>query len=68
MQSRLYKRSVTVLQGWTALMSASWKGHLEVVKVLIRAGAEVNASDPLVSFNNGTAAQALNSPQDATSF
>ena len=32
-------------QGWTPLIFAALKGHLEVVQVLIVAGADVNAKD-----------------------
>ena len=28
--------------GWTALMRASWSGHVEPVKVLLDRGADVN--------------------------
>lgn len=31
--------------GWTALMMASWKGHLRVVESLLAAGAKVNAQN-----------------------
>ena len=30
-------------EGWTALMSSSYNGHNDVVKVLIAAGLDVNA-------------------------
>ncbi len=35
--------NVQDISGWTALMSASEYGHLEVVKELLRRGANVNA-------------------------
>jgi ankyrin repeat protein len=31
--------------GWTALMSAAFKGHLEVVKELLKHGAKVKGAD-----------------------
>ena len=31
--------------GWTALIEASAMGHLEVVKALVAAGADVNVKD-----------------------
>ena len=38
-----------VLQdGWTALCAASQNGHLEIVKSLIEAGANVNHSSKVV--------------------
>ena len=38
------------LQGCTALMCVSSLGHLEVAKLLVRAGADVNASNRVVSL------------------
>ena len=35
----------TLVYGNTALMKASYNGHLEVVKALVAAGADVNAKD-----------------------
>ncbi len=32
-------------EGWTALMSASYNGHIDMVKVLVAAGLDVNASN-----------------------
>ena len=32
-----------IQQGWTPLMRASYSGHLDVVKALVAAGADVNA-------------------------
>jgi ankyrin repeat protein len=31
--------------GWSPLMAASWKGHVEVVKSLIDAGANISHSN-----------------------
>ena len=42
---------IFVLQnGWTALMTASDEGHLDVVKTLIEAGAEVNDTDEVSKY------------------
>lgn len=34
--------------GWTALMRATSRGHMEVVKLLVQAGADVNTRDRAV--------------------
>jgi ankyrin repeat protein len=33
------------LDGWTSLMSASWKGHKEIVELLLKNGADINAKN-----------------------
>lgn len=49
---------VLYLQGRTALICASEEGHPEVAKVLLHAGADVGASNIVVSFMSGIAALA----------
>ena len=41
------ERAETALTSHTALMSAAWKGHLEVVKLLLERNADVNIQDKL---------------------
>ena len=37
-------------EGWTALMSACYNGHLNTAKVLIAAGLEVNATNKVAIY------------------
>ena len=37
--------------GWTALMNAAQEGHIEIVKLLLSKGANVNISDPMTGAN-----------------
>ena len=56
----------TLVYGNTALMKASYNGHLEVVKALVAAGADVNAKT-----NVGQARGALRTAKgglDSSSF
>ena len=41
---------LSLQDGETALMKASWKGHMECVKVLLDNGAEVNKQDKVSVF------------------
>ena len=41
---------LSLQDGETALMKASWKGHMECVKVLLDKGAEVNKQDKVSVF------------------
>ena len=36
---------LTTQNGWTPLMAASFSGHVEVVTVLIKAGAKIHLQD-----------------------
>ena len=40
---RYYSESLLFQYGWTPLLAASWRGHLDVVKALIEARADVKA-------------------------
>ena len=37
-------------EGWTALMSAAYNGHMEVAKVLIAAGLSINTTNKVLIF------------------
>jgi ankyrin repeat protein len=37
--------------GWTALMTSAQEGHIEIVKLLLSKGANVNISDPMTGAN-----------------
>jgi len=41
-----YCRKVQKKDGWTALQLASWKGRLDIVKILLDHGASIDAVDP----------------------
>lgn len=47
-QMNLNKRNVNITDqfGWSALMMASYEGHLDVVKLLIRIGAKLDIESP----------------------
>ena len=36
-------------EGWTALSIASWKGHAEIVQVLVQAGIQINIQGQVTS-------------------
>ena len=36
-------------EGWTALSIASWKGHAEIVQILVQAGIQINIQGQVTS-------------------